>query len=150
MDQAVVTGAAAILGSLVGGVTTIGAAWLAQRAQSEREAAQILLDKRERLYSGFIAECSKLAIDALDHSLDDPPKFFSVYALHNRIRLLASATVMDESDRVVTRIVQRYAARNLSKAEMRSIAISHPEDLLRPFSEACREELKVSCAGALQ
>jgi hypothetical protein len=34
--------------------------------------------KRELLYTEFIAECSKLAIDALDHTLDDTTKVFHV------------------------------------------------------------------------
>jgi hypothetical protein len=100
-----------------------------------------MLDKRERLYSQFITECSKLAIDALDHTLDDPAKMDEVYALQNRIRLLATASVIEEADRTLMRIIQRYAAANLAKDEMRAIALTRPKDPLKPFGEACRAEL---------
>jgi hypothetical protein len=46
MDQAIVTGLAAIVGSVTGGLTTLTAGWLSQRAQGTRQTLRTLLDKR--------------------------------------------------------------------------------------------------------
>ncbi len=83
MDTAIIT---AVLGSLVGGGASFATAWINQRYQSRREILIAQIDRRQALYGEFIAECSKLAIDAMDHTLDDPKKLFEVYALQNRIR----------------------------------------------------------------
>jgi hypothetical protein len=144
MNQSLMTGFFAVIGSLAGGSTSIVAAWLSQRAQGRREMTRALLVRRERLYSDFIGECSTLLIDALDHELDDSTKFRDVYALLNRIRLLSSAAVIAAADHTLSTIMQRYAAPSLTKAQMHSIALARTHDPLRPFSEACRAELLAS------
>lgn len=150
MAQGLTTGLVAVLGSLAGGSTSIVAAWLAQRVQGERETARTLLDKRERLYSEFITEASRLAIQSMDHSLDDPTTFFALAALRNRIRLLASPAVMKEADQAVQAIMQHYAAPNLDKDEMRRLALTRPADPLKAFSEACRRELLVPVGSSVR
>ena len=57
--------------------------------------------KREALYGEFIAECSKLLIDAMTHSLDKPETLLNAYALLNRIRLCASPAVLAEAEHLV-------------------------------------------------
>jgi hypothetical protein len=65
MDPALVSALSAILGSLVGGSATIATAWITQKTQSKRESAGAEIRKRELLYTEFIDECSKLAIDTI-------------------------------------------------------------------------------------
>ncbi len=105
MDTALVSALAAVMGSLVGGSATIATAWITQKTQSRRDVLNAELRKRETLYSEFITECSKLTIDALDHSLDDPEKAFVVYALENRIRLTSTAPVVEAADQAVGKIM---------------------------------------------
>ena len=104
MDQSVVSALSAILGSLVGGSATIATAWITQKTQSRRELVGAEIRKRELLYTEFIDECSKLAIDALDHTLDDTTKVFRVYALSSRIRLTSSDMVVAAADQTVKHI----------------------------------------------
>jgi hypothetical protein len=141
MDTAVISALAAVMGSLVGGSATIATAWITQRTQSRRDVVTAELRKRESLYSEFITECSKLTIDALDHSLDDPEKAFAVYALENRIRLTSSAAVVEAADKTVGKILAQYFAPNLTFDEMKGVALSRASDPVKPFSEACRKEL---------
>jgi len=94
METAIITALAAILGSLVGGTATITTAWITQRFQSKREFARSEGQKKEALYTEFIAESSKLLIDSLDHNLDKPEALIQVYALINRIRLNSSDAVV--------------------------------------------------------
>ncbi len=46
-----------------------------------REVVGAETRKRESLYGEFIAECSKLLVDALDHALDNPDKLLLICTL---------------------------------------------------------------------
>ncbi len=143
MNTAIISALAAILGSVVGGTATILTAWLTQRFQSRREFARAEGQKKEALYGEFIAECSKLLIDSLDHNLESPEVLVRVYALINRIRLASSDAVVTAAEGAVQKIMQRYAQPNLSPEEIRSLALTHAAaDPLKAFSDACRAELR--------
>ncbi len=143
MDPSLVSALSAILGSLVGGSATIVTAWITQKTQSRRELVGAEIRKRELLYTEFIAECSKLTIDALDHTLDHTTKVFHVYALENRIRLTSSDAVVAAADQTIKHILKNYFGPNITREELRDLALSGThEDPLKPFSEDCRNELK--------
>jgi hypothetical protein len=142
MDPAVVGALSAVLGSLVGGSATIATAWVSQRTQNRRKLVRNEIRKRETLYSEYVAECSRLAIDALDHTLDDPSKVFNVYALQNRIRLIASEPVVAAADDTLHQILSTYFGPNVSRDEMRTIALTRQVDPLKPFAVAARLELQ--------
>ena len=132
----------ALVGSIVGGSATIVAAWSAHRVQSKGELIRAELTKRETLYGEFISECSKLAIDALVHGIENPEKIWLAYALLNRIRLSASGAVLAEAENAIRRITEQYFSPNISIDEMRSLTHSWDADPLKSFGEACRIELK--------
>ena len=142
MDRAVLSALAAILGSLVGASATIATAWLTQRTQARRASVETEIRKREALYGEFIAEGSKLLIESIDHKLDDPERLYSLYAVLNRIRLVASDDVLAAADRTSTQIVERFFRPNLSPQEMRQLVLTRPDDPLKEFSEVCRRELR--------
>ena len=96
--------------------------------------------QREKVYGDFIAECAKLLIDALTHTLDDPEKLLALYALTNRIRLTASQPVLAEAEHLLSHITDQYFSRNLTVQELRELARSARGDPLKAFSEACRTE----------
>ena len=142
MDRALLSALAALLGSLVGASATIATAWLTQRTQARRAVVEAEIRKREALYGEFIAEGSKVLIDALDHKLDSPEKLYNLYAILNRIRLLASDEVLAAADRAATAIIGRYFQPNLSPEEMHQLMLTRPDDPLQEFSEVCRLELR--------
>jgi len=148
MDTALISALAAVMGSLVGGSATIATAWITQKTQSRRDVMNAELKKRERLYSEFITECSKLTIDALDHSMDDAEKAFVVYALENRIRLTLTAPVVEAADQTVGRIIAQYFAPNLTNDQLKEVVLTRSADPVKPFSEACRQELADLRRGA--
>jgi hypothetical protein len=131
---------AGVLGSLVGGSATVATAWLTQTTASRRELVQMEFRKREALYGEFIAECSKLLMDAMAHTLDKPETLLNAYALLNRIRLSASPAVLAEAEHLLRYITEQYFSNNLTVEEMREIARSEGADPLKPFGEACRVE----------
>lgn len=143
MDTTIVTATAGVLGSLLGASTTIAIGWIAQKTLHKRELLRAEVDKRETLYGEFIAECSKLIIDAYGHALEGPEKLLPAYALLNRIRLSASEAVLKEADRILRWITEQYFSPNLSIEEMRALIRSGSGvDPLKLFGEACRDELK--------
>jgi hypothetical protein len=104
--------------------------------------------KREALYVEFISEGSKLLVEGLDHKVDGLQRFYDLYAILNRIRLVSSDEVLAAADRTTTRIVERYFGPNLSPAELQELAIKRPTDPLKEFSEACRNEIRKLQRGA--
>lgn len=131
-----------VLGSLIGGTATAATTWVSQNTLSRREVMREELRKREALYGEFIDECAKLFMDAFGHALDNPEKLLPVYALINRIRLLASPPVLAEAEHLLGRITDQYFSRNMTVDELRALARSEGADPLRAFGEACRTELK--------
>ena len=142
LDPSLVSALAALAGSLVGGSASIATAWVTHKAQSKEARIKAEIVSREHLYAEFIAECSKLIIDSLDHSLDDTGKLMQVYALRNRISLIGSDRVDHAAEETVRNIVTQYLKPNLSRDEVHRMALSNGNDPLRPFAESCRDELK--------
>ena len=147
MDASLITAMAGVLGSLVGGSATVATTWIAQRTAARREQVQHEFRQRERVYAEFIAECSRLLIDAMTHTLDKPETLMNAYAQLNRIRLSASPAVLGEAERLLRRITEQYFATNLSVGEVRELARSHDADPLKGFGESCREEFARLSAG---
>jgi hypothetical protein len=148
MDASLVSALSGVLGSLVGGSATAATAWITQKTLNKRELVRDEIRKRETLYGEFIAECSKLLMDALTHTLQQPETLLPVYAVLNRIRLSASREVLGEAEHLARRITEQYFSRNLSVDEIREIALSESADPMKAFGEACRAELKAIRAVA--
>ncbi|MDM0116662.1 hypothetical protein QTI66_31470 [Variovorax sp. J22R133] len=147
MDVSMVGGLAGVVGSLAGSTATIAIAWITQKTHGRRELVRMEIGKHEALYGEFIAECGKLLMDALTHTLDQPETLVPAYALLNRIRLTASAEVLAEAERLLRRIADQYFASNLTAEDVSRIAHSQDADPLKVFGEACRRELKAIRAG---
>lgn len=138
---------AGVLGSVAGSSATIAIAWITQKTHGRRELIGMEIRKHEALYGEFIAECGKLLVDALTHSLEQPETLLPAYALLNRIRLTASAEVLAEAERLLRRIADQYFAANLTTKDVGRIAHSEDPDPLKVFGEACRRELEAIRAG---
>src|SRR5258706_12961625 len=140
MESAIITGMAAVLGSLAGASASIATTWMTQRNQMIRERAKAELRRRETLYGAFINEVSRLTADAFEHSLERPDMLVNVYAIAGRIHLVASAPVMEAADECCRYIFDLYSRPNLTMEQIRTSfqASEHP---LRAFEAACRAEL---------
>jgi hypothetical protein len=142
MDNAYVSAIAALAGSAIGALASFGTTWLTQHAQERAQRFGQAMARREHLFGEFIDEASKLFADALIHQLEDVSKFVRLYALVGKLRLFASAKVVAKAEEVMQRIIETYDLPNVDfrKPEARQ---EHVADLLRGFSEACREDLRV-------
>lgn len=141
MNPSTITAIAAVCGSLVGASATIVTTWITHRAQRVHAERDAELRRHEDLYVEFITESSRLAIDALSHSLEGPDTFVKLYGILGRIRLVASDHVLAAAETCARQLVDLYARPNLTVEEIRMAIERDRLDPIRDFSVACREEL---------
>ena len=145
MDTAILSASSALVGSLIGGVSTFIGAWLSTRGQVRAHKLAEEASKREALYSEFIIEAAKRFTDAWGHQAEGPEVVAGLYAAMERMRLTSSHEVLNVAQQVVRRVIEAYAAPNRSFDEARARLGGGGEDaerlVLRDFSEACRTEL---------
>ncbi len=144
MNSTVVTATAAALGSLVGAAASIATTWITQRTQTIRADSEWKLRQRESLYKKFITEASRLAVDALAHSLEGTDKLMALYGILSCIRLMSGEEVVRQGEACCRRIIKLYGRPNLTTDQIRAAAEAHGLDDIDPlkdFSTACRNEL---------
>jgi hypothetical protein len=143
MDSAVLTAAAALAGSLIGGLSSLATSWFTQR---EQYRAQIFVqESAQRLtqYSEFITEASKRYAEAWGHSTEGPEIFANLYSDVARMRLTASDEVVRTAEDVVRRMIAEYAAPKRTFDELQEqVGDEQFADPLKEFSEACRKDLR--------
>ena len=148
MDTHVITALAATGGSVIVAAATVGATWINQHKQTVRELIQARLRERESLYGEFITEASRLAVDAVSHSLETLEKLVILYGIIGRIRLVAGEDVLNQAEFCCQRIVKLYATPNITVEQIGESFDPHELDPLKPFSSTCRAEL-MRIAGGL-
>jgi len=143
MDPAYFSAFAALAGSAIGGLTSLGASWLTQRTQVRAQQIAHDVARREDLYKDFIEEASKLYADALEHDKADTSKLVRLYALVSRMRVLSTPAIIENADRVMRVIIETYSEPNITFNEL-SEALKNKKtiDPVREFSESCRQELR--------
>ena len=132
---------AALIGTFVGGITSIATSWLGQQRQTKEQRKAQEKVELQVLYKQFIHDGSRLYLDALEHNTTELSKLVDIYATLNRIRLVSSPKVVAEADDALRLIIEVYSEENTTFVGIRQ-SIGHGLlDPLRRFSEACREEL---------
>ena len=142
MDNAYMSAIAALAGSTIGALASLATTWLTQHSQERAQRFAQAMTRREHLYGEFIEEASKLFTDALTHQLEEPSKFVRLYALVGNLRLCASANVIVKAEEVMRQIVETYSLPNIDFRNLEDRQ-ERDTDVLRAFSEACREDLRV-------
>ena len=147
MDSTYITAVAAACGSLVGAAATIVTNYITlrtQRAHAEREEK---LRNREALYGEFIAEASRLTMEALCHSLERTDTFVKLYGITGRIRLVATNPVLAAAEACSRQIIDVYAKPNMTVEQIRRSFECDGLDPIKDFSIACRKELLQIAGG---
>ena len=140
MNDAFWYASAALGGSAVGALSSLGTTWLSTKAQERARRVLQAAERNEKLYGEFIEEASKLLSDALTHKFDDVSKLVHLYAVMSKMRLFASEPVLSAADEVMRRIFEFYE--NPDKDFHAVITAASEYDLLRAFSEVCRREIE--------
>jgi hypothetical protein len=144
MDSTIITAIAAVTGSLVGTGGTIVTTWVTQRTQRRHADREVKLRNREALYGEFITEASRLAVEALSHSLERPETFVKLYGITGRIRLVATAPVLAAAEACIRQIIDLYAKPNMTVEQIRLVFERDRFDPIGDFSVACQKELRES------
>jgi hypothetical protein len=142
VDVSIISALAALTGAAVGGLTSGIATWLNHRSQVRVEWMLHEKSRRQILYRDFIEEASKCYSDALQHDKADIPGLVGVYAKLSAMRALSSSPVVQCAEDVTRKILDTYLEPDKSFVELREMAIDGTIDLLRGFSDACRNEFE--------
>ena len=129
---------------MLGAAASVVTTWITQRTQTIRAHSEWKLRERESLYKEFITEASRLAVDALAHSLERPDQIMALYGILSRIRLVSGEEVVRQGEACCRRIIELYGRPNLTTDQIRAVAESHDLDDIDPlkeFSSVCRNEL---------
>ena len=142
MDVSIISALAALTGAAVGGLTSGVAAWLNHRSQVRTEWILHEKSRRQALYKDFIDEAARCYIDALQHDKADIPGLVGLYAKLSSMRAVSSKPVVRCADEVVRKILDTYLEPDKSFVELREMVIDGTIDLLRDFSDTCRDEFE--------
>ncbi len=142
MDPGYITALAALGGAALGGFTSFATSWTTQRAQMNAERIASSKSQRQKLYKAFIENASKIYGDALIHDNLELSGLIELYAVLSRMRVLSSIPVIESADRVVQVITETYSQPNKSAIEIEEMIRKGSVDLLKDFSEACRQEFE--------
>jgi hypothetical protein len=148
-DGSIVTAFAALIGTAVGGFTSVIAGLLSHRLQVRAQWFARENNRRQMLYRELIEEASKCYIDAHQHDEADIPGLVGLYAKLGRMRVLSSEAVVKCADEIAKQILDAYLEPDKSFVELREMAKVGSIDLLYRFSMACREEFEQSRAQQL-
>jgi hypothetical protein len=134
----------ALLGALIGGGTSLLVAIYSQRAQDRLQRVASEVAKRETVYADFLMSASKMLLKAFvrdEISLDGDEQ--RLIGLINRIRLFASADVVNGAEAVLRTIVEIALKPSIELRQLAKEALSRsldPDPLLA-FSSICRADL---------
>lgn len=142
MDNTLTSVLAALGGSVIGATTPVVSNFVLQRSVMQRELKNREIAQREELYSEFIRQGTSCYAKALSQSLDNLDEIVAMYALVNRIRLFASASVLDAAEVFVKKLVERFGEKNMSLDQIKSVALEQHADPLNDFALKCRSELR--------
>jgi len=142
MDAATISALAALGGAFIGGLTSFATSWLTQQRQAKAQQLAHQLTKREELYRVFIEEASKLHADSLVHETPEVSQLVRLYSTMSLMRVISSTRIVQDADKVIRTIINTYTGPNKTFPELRDMVNSGTIDLLRDFSEACRDEIR--------
>jgi len=142
MDAATISALAALGGAFIGGLTSFATSWLTQQRQAKAQQLAHQLTKREELYRVFIEEASKLHADSLVRETPEVSQLVKLYSMMSLMRVISSTRIVQDADKVIRTIVNTYTGPNKTFPELRDMVNSGTIDLLRDFSEACRDEIR--------
>jgi hypothetical protein len=143
MEQSIISAAAGLTGSLLGGMSTFAASWLTTRAQFRTQTTVQQAAHRERIYAEFISKASRHLMKAWGHQLQRPQGLVGLYSLLERMRLTSSDAVIAAAERVIHDILAAYGAPDRPYDDLRDMVASGEVDTpLTQFSKACRAEMR--------
>src|SRR4029453_6082933 len=113
MDTVYVSALAALGGSFIGALASIGTSWLTQRYQNQSQRSAEKRARLEQLFGEFMDQPSGVFPVGLTHQLEDPSTLVPLYATVGKLRLYASSKTVASADVVMSRILEAYSSPNV-------------------------------------
>jgi hypothetical protein len=142
MDAGYITALAALGGAALGGLTSFATSWTTLHTQMNAEQRSSSKSRRQKIYRAFIEAAAKNYGDALTHEKLETAGMIELHALVSRMRILSSQAVIENAVKVVHVITDTYSQPNKTENEIEAMIRDGSVDILREFSEACREEFE--------
>jgi len=143
-DSGYITALAALGGAALGGLTSFATSWTTLRTQTKAQRSESSKSKRQQLYKAFIDDVARIYGDALIHDKLESTGLIELHALVSQMRIVSSRPVIETAVNVVRVITETYSQPNKSPEEIEAMISNGSVDILRSFSEACREEFEQS------
>ena len=144
IEPGYITALAALGGAALGGLTSFATSWTTLRTQMKAERSASSKSSRQKLYKAFIDNSARIYGDALIHDKLETTGLIDLHALVSRMRIVSSAPVIENAINVVKAITETYSQPNKSPEEIEAMISNGSVDILRSFSEACRDEFEHS------
>ena len=144
IDSGYITAFAALGGAALGGLTSFATSWTTLRIQMKSQRSASSKSKRQKLYKAFIDGAARIYGDALLHDKLETTGLIDLHALVSRMRIVSSRPVIETAVNVVKVITETYSQPNKSPEEIEAMISNGSVDILRSFSEACRDEFEQS------
>ena len=142
MDAGYVTALAGLAGALIGSLANVVTTWATHSSELRNKHEGADYARKQKLFSEFISEASRLYADALSHQKDDAMDLVGLYALVAKMRLVAPASLLMAAEDVMKAIVEAYLEPNRSLREIQALAQKGELDVLSKFGEECRLHLE--------
>ena len=142
IEPGYITGLAALGGAALGGLTSFATSWTTLRTQMKAQRTASSKSTRQKLYKDFIDASAKIYGDALIHNKLDITGLIDLHALVSQVRVISSGPVIEKAVNVVTVITETYGQPNRTPDELEAMIKNGTVDILRSFSEACRNEFE--------
>jgi hypothetical protein len=141
MDAGYVTALAGLAGALIGSLANVVTTWATHSSQLRDKHQGADQARKQKLFSEFISEASRLYADALSHERDDATDLVGLYALVAKMRLVAPGRIVAAAEDAMKAIVEAYLTPNRTLREIRTLAQQGELDFLSKFGEECRSHL---------
>ena len=141
MDAGYATALFGLAGALIGSLANVLTTWATHSSQLRDKHQGADFARKQKLFSDFIAEASRLYADALSHEKDDATALVGLYALVAKMRLVAPQSVVTAAEEALKAIVEAYLAPNRTLREIRRLAQEGELDFLLRFGEECKLHL---------
>ena len=143
MDVGYISALSALVGSLIGGLTTGTMTWMSLHAQARALRVTAESVRHQDLFRDFIVASSKAYGNALVSNEPQVQDLVELYSLVSRMRILCSPEVVACADKALREIIETFFAPNKTVRELSELMESGiTVDPLKEFSEVAREELR--------
>jgi hypothetical protein len=144
MDPSYITAAAALGGSVVGGLTSALTTWVSQRTQAKAALIAREISRRDELYKDFIATAAKAYGDAVVSNEPQISDLIALYAMVCRMRVQSSSNTVACAEKVMDLTINTYLAPNRTIQELNELLGKNKSEIdpLKEFSEAARQDLR--------